>query len=1231
MEITELVNIAYAMFTKVMTNKLKLEDGVNVSWKALLTAAYEKHDCYVKLQKLLNTQKDELINEWNDLSGYELQTAMRNKISSILLESGYEKDEVGVLQDVFEKHLLQEVKFKNHQLYLELVEQKFFDLGEEHHAEVVSYLKDIKRITEQKFRYTYTIDQWEQKFSESNKFELTLDFFDFGEEKIEKQLIKDLSNNKAIYLCAPSRPEGIGFILRLLKENNYEKVLVVGNEEEWQIITEQVVGYILMPIFETEDFLSSKNNKMIFVYSQAEYCDDDIFKKTIVLPKRLSRNFYEKLSEKITDNDELNRIIAFANNDFYALMRKIGTSKRVAPQWENFHDKQIFFPAFLLSKWKPNNVNNTFDDYKILEELAECEYDKYLYHLRNANGVHERFFREHKSSFSWLCEVIDPFNAWQVLTPLLTCKIINQFRELFERVMLDQRAIDCVNMKYQYDNGLYSLALKNGMLLTLVIMSTSRAEKITSSGIDYQEFAFGLISSVLDKINTPNKWKYISQFLPIMVEIAPDIVIEKIYNECNNEKPEFLTIFKDTQNNFDEKAFYYNVHSALQKAMFINEGILNKSIKIVELIVAKLTEGRVKQTFESMLTDFYCGWINEFCIDKNFKIQLLKNFVETYPNVAWNILKNITPFDVMGGTYSPFTKPIYQNFDYHRNEEVRVTNSEVVETYKQYFNLAIQCANDDLKKWAKFFERCSFINYGIKEEVYDRVKKLLQSNIKDDKKYIFSKAVRKYIYNSKYLPGYTTHSETIVNDVKENIFELIRYEDKVYCYLYAFENYWEVEDFEHVENIDKETYESRNKNIEELREKILRDNIISQEFDLMHLLELTSDQWSLGITIAKVVYDNKFDKTFIEKCYKMDKKEVLGGYIGVVLGIQGLDKFLEAIAFNFGDEKLLKLRTFLLQHINIDTAFFEYLEGQTEEIKNKYWCSLNAFLKIDDKKLLEKIIDYLLQYNNFNQIITLIDYNDIPPRKALKILEAIDRFNVVVPEDKIKKLFQFVYKGDDFSTEEIVRIVVCERNHVKIISAAFQPKYLLNRLKIDAGYSAELIKMVYKGEADASNITPTIEQKNQANLAFNVLFYVKYCPCEENGKIDLNELKTWCKEFLDKTATDDRKTIGEIYLGKFLAHSPNEQEGCWPCYAVCEVIEEIYNKEIGDAFVIEVLNSRSVYSMNGGAGEVELAVQYENFAKALPLKYVRAKEILFAIAKEYWHQAEDERERGAYV
>jgi hypothetical protein len=175
----------------------------------------------------------------------------------------------------------------------------------------------------------------------------------------------------------------------------------------------------------------------------------------------------------------------------------------------------------------------------------------------------------------------------------------------------------------------------------------------------------------------------------------------------------------------------------------------------------------------------------------------------------------------------------------------------------------------------------------------------------------------------------------------------------------------------------------------------------------------------------------------------------------------------------------------------------------------------------------------------------------------------------------------------------------------------------------------QAVGLTYKrkdGGEDPSewNIPNEEARGNVATQTYRLLHKIKRIPgAGENGKIDVEKLRSWTKDVRALCKTYGREDAGDISIGELLSKSRRDEDGVWPAVAVRDVLEEIGNEKIAESMAIGLYNQRGVHWRDiGGKQERDLATMYRGWSKQTAIEWPFTSRLLERISQTYDREAE---------
>jgi len=131
--------------------------------------------------------------------------------------------------------------------------------------------------------------------------------------------------------------------------------------------------------------------------------------------------------------------------------------------------------------------------------------------------------------------------------------------------------------------------------------------------------------------------------------------------------------------------------------------------------------------------------------------------------------------------------------------------------------------------------------------------------------------------------------------------------------------------------------------------------------------------------------------------------------------------------------------------------------------------------------------------------------------------------------------------------------------------------------------------------------------QNRARLGYTLLCNFQTFSTTEGVQFDIAQIEDWVKRVREKAVECDRAEIADLFVGRYLAHSPPAAD-VWPKREFAGLIERIHSQAVERGIMTERFNMRGVYTKTfgeGGAQERDLESTYRKWAdKNAPFRKV---------------------------
>lgn len=1063
----------------------------------------------------------------------------------------------------------------------------------------------------------YTINDMDKRLKESTNPSISLDFFEIDDESFKKEFKNKLIDNvDNVYIVGRAREETLYCILNELNYNlDYNKILIVENEESWNYIKEQVNGYILIPNFYVGEIVAIKNNINIFIYGEDEHCTNQ---NKIYLKKRTRRTIINKLEEAGISATDAYKYVENTNGLYIPLKRKLFNGQyNILPKW---HKKinDSFVTALLCGKW-----TECEGDKLVIQELSGKQYDEFMNDLLPFSRGEEPFIIEIQDYGKKKYQLANIETSWEYVSDDIKDCYWDRFKEIAYKVIVKIDPLFTRPFSEHYMASLYSEKpknsneLKSGLIRSMIFRGIYRDTK-------HQYEIDKLVKDILSTINSKERWAYFSQFFTDLCEASPLSVLERIESELKNPTG-LIELFKDNSNDsFLGRNYYTHIIWGVEQLLVYKEYV-SKAVKWLFVIDSFNISYKISNSPKSTLSDVFCAWINRSALKTNDKIVLAKFAIKKYKN-AWELIFNELPgkHQIVTGSGS---KPKYREY----NEFDTLTNKEVSYLYYEYAKLCIDNINGNVDRWRKMIDNFSI----FPDEILDQLLNMLKVELdkfNDINKRVIKETLREIIYNHRYFSDSAWAMDEARIKKIEDVCVRINFEDEVYDYLYLFNYSYNIPILNPIP-LSKEEKSGREET-EKLKEKEVSTQIErfkANKLSLSHLIELV-DESKLGISgtyIARYYTDGKFDRELYKElvCIK-GIRAALCSYVNWIY--RNSDKTIideaKSISKNYDDSNELYVDILKIEYLNLSES--PKIMSEDSNIKELYWkktVNRNSFS--NDEDTLKWILEELKKYNNISSYIECLyeGRKFLNPEDILEYMIELNSFKARLDVDTmvsyyIEEIMKTIMKSFNGKFDRYNKIMTLELSLRGIIKWE-NMKCSQYMFKKDPSYLAYMVDKIYlhEGEEKTNNSDEKVE--GLFNLYYNALF----CPCEYDGYIDEDELRRWVESFRSMLEKQKQSKRLGYELGRLFAYAPVGVDGYYPHEAIRAIIEELEDKSLRNAYVIAENNKRGIYSVDEGRTTKELALRYKENADGIRILYPESAKIYDNLYDDFYYQSEAER------
>ncbi len=1059
-----------------------------------------------------------------------------------------------------------------------------------------------------------------------------------GRDDVAQKLADTMLSQQLVQIVADSENEAVAFLASVILTSTEEnltrlglRTLVVEQTASLQHLASTVTQCVLVAKCDLDDSHPgqvTRNNRLVMLQYPSGH-------NVVNVPKVDVGRLAERITDSGIDRYQAEEAARMARNGVEHLRQRLGAPSRFfrlirkrAP------DPRILAAVLLADRWSSDNE----DDQHAVATLAGVSYADTLAWIQRLPSESPPLLR--KSGRTWF--VTDPPEAWRTLGQLGDPAVLARFGDHVSTVLMEDDPSYELDPSERWKAGLYarsplfSSAIKQGAARSIGLLAAQNPD--LSDGSSGKALAERLVTNLLDDA-APQRWYSLAPLLPLLAEAAPDEFLEALETDLLSERPNCVAgLLSEDNGPLMSSSRHHHLLWALERLAWAPLYLPRVAVALARL--AQIGFGASGNNPASSLAEVFRPWRPCTTATLDERLSAIDLVRKQFPSAAWGLLLSQIPQRHAVGmpTSRPELRP------WVSGDQPRVPRQEVSRAGLESLNWAIADAGTDAVRWADLASRVLGLGPDWAGLLLDALEKSIEKFSPEESTSLWER-LRGTWHHHRRFPDAEWGLEPGQMKRLEAVLAALAPKDSMQSDKWLFEQWVDLPEQWKREG---HNYEEEQRRLGDLREESVR-SIFEQsgEAAVERFAGLVAAPYFVGRAAADLrIWRDEEGVLFLAR----NLGEHAAGRHGLAVGfatrrieVEG-GQWLRGILRSTSTAHLTpSQRAELCNCADYSMDVWRLVESAGDDTCEAYWRSV-PHLRIPTTGVEGRYaLDHLLAVGRAAEVVDLLalapqpGVSDFPDELALTALSLL-RDTAQANAESIGRLGYEIGQVIDRLVERghasLVETARLEFFFMPVLGYLREPRALGQALAGDPELLVELVCMAFKAKGREKR-EPTEQEAALAQSAYMTLDNWRIVPgTGANGDIDVAALRDYvrmARQLASQPEIDRAEVLDEV-IGRVLAASPEDPSGMWPHESVCELFEVDGTKELGEGFVVGVLNSRGVTMRAPYAGgDLERAeeAKYEGLAKSVRPRFPKCAALLQRVADDYGRQAKREDDEAS--
>ncbi|MBS0251174.1 MAG: addiction module antitoxin, partial [Proteobacteria bacterium] len=772
----------------------------------------------------------------------------------------------------------------------------------------------------------------------------------------------------------------------------------------------------------------------------------------------------------------------------------------------------------------------------------------------------------------------------------------------------------------------HSAALRNGICETLVLLSVHGNNLFRNPlGIDVETKVMLLVSKLLTPL-TLEKLLSHDRDLPNYAEAAPEEFLRIIKNDLDSNRVVFELLTPADTGIFGAGCPRTGLLWALECLAWRPQNLPRVADILAQLSTKKIDDNWANKP-ENSLQSIFRSWMPQTAATVEQRIMTLEAIAKNFPDIVWAIC--VEQFDPGSRTGSSNYRPRWRSDASGAGQPV--TRREDAQFIRRCVEIALAWPTHNERTLGDLVERLQALSDEHQTAVWDMIDAWASACSDEDKKAQLRDRIRRYAFTRRSRTGGIT-SENASRARQSSA--MLSPADPVIRHEWLFRAQWVEESAEEIEHHDFD-YRLREQRIHEQRTSALCEIWQQRKFEgLAKLLHRSGAPHIIGNIMADLIEGSRPVLEFVKYCIAGTTGEHASKYEHCLKGflLKNPDPkgaLPAAIETAFGRDGLTTL------YLCMQFGSATWQEVEKKGLRQAYWSQVSTHWNNHEPDEANELIDRLVEVERplaaFHAVH--LDWTKVETSRLTKLLHAVATTGTEMPSSyklrdyEVSEAFKTLDKRPGVSSEEKAQL------EFLYLAALDHGEHGIPNIEKQIAISPSLfvhaVISTFKrndgGTDPAEFVIEDPERRSAvAGATYRLLDRIRRVPgSDENGVINLSELKAWLTDVRTQLKKYGRAEIGDQCIGQVFSRTPVREGSTWPNRTICEAMEWMGSDEVGRGFHIGARNSRGVHWRgDDGAQERELAARYRNWADELAFEFPLVSGVLESVAASYDREAQ---------